>query len=209
MNGLKQWLMTLDNCQGRRRKHLRSASCSSYPRDGEPKQRTGVSWGTGKRSNFRPANPAGFGGQGTLEKGAAAKKPSKTAYKFPSVTWLTVEMWRASNTLDSRRPSRAQFLGGWELNRGFRGFTIWGDMRGLVQFSHVVMSNSTTLWTAARQASLSCTVSQSLLKFMSIESMMTSNHLILCHPLVLLPSIFPSIRFFRNELALCIRWPRN
>ena len=65
-----------------------------------------------------------------------------------------------------------------------------------------------TPWIAARQASLSITNSQSLLKLMSIESMMPSNHLILCHPLFLLPSIFPSIRVFSNELVLCIRWPR-
>ena len=62
-------------------------------------------------------------------------------------------------------------------------------------------------WTAARQASLSFTISRSLLKLMSIESMMPSNHLILCRPLLLLPSIFPSIRVFSNESALCIRWP--
>ena len=62
--------------------------------------------------------------------------------------------------------------------------------------------------TAARQASLSFTISQSLLKLTSIESMMPSNHLILCHPLLLLPSIFPSIRVFTNELALRIRWPK-
>ena len=62
-------------------------------------------------------------------------------------------------------------------------------------------------WTAARQASLSFTTSRSLLKLMSIESMMPFNHLILCHPL-LLPSIFPSIRVFSNELALRIRWPK-
>ena len=61
-----------------------------------------------------------------------------------------------------------------------------------VQFSHSVMSNSATSWTAARQASLSITDSQSLLKLMSIESVMTSNNLILCHPLLLLPSIFPT-----------------
>ena len=60
---------------------------------------------------------------------------------------------------------------------------------------------------AARQASLSITNSWSLLKLMSIESVMSSNHLILCHPLLLLPSIFPSIRVFSNESALCIRWP--
>ena len=59
-----------------------------------------------------------------------------------------------------------------------------------------------TPWTKARQASLSITNSQSLLRLMSIESVMPSNHLILCHPLLLLPSIFPSIRVFSNELAL-------
>ena len=73
------------------------------------------------------------------------------------------------------------------------------------QFSCSVMSNSATLWTAASQASLSITNSQTLLKFMSIESMMPSNHLILCHPL-LLPSIFPSIKVFSNESVLRIRW---
>ena len=65
-----------------------------------------------------------------------------------------------------------------------------------------------TPWTAARQASLSITNSRSLPKFMSIESVMPSNHLILCHPLLLLPSIFPSIRVFSNESALCVRWPK-
>ena len=60
-------------------------------------------------------------------------------------------------------------------------------------------------WTAAHQTSLSFTVSQSLLKLMSIKLVMPSNHLILCHPLLLLPSIFPSIRAFSNELALHIR----
>ena len=64
-----------------------------------------------------------------------------------------------------------------------------------------------TPWTAACQASLSITKSQSLLKLMSIESVMPSNSLILCHPLLLLPSIFPSIRVFSNESVLCIRWP--
>jgi len=65
-----------------------------------------------------------------------------------------------------------------------------------------------TPWTAACQTSLSITNSQSLLKLMSIESMMPSNHLIVCHPLLLLPSIFPSIRIFSNESVLCIRWPK-
>ena len=66
-----------------------------------------------------------------------------------------------------------------------------------------------TPWTAARQASLSITNSQSLLKLMSIESVMPSNHLILCCPLLLPPSIFPSIRVFSIESVLHIRWPNN
>ena len=65
-----------------------------------------------------------------------------------------------------------------------------------------------TLWIAAHQASLSSTNSQSLLKLISIESMMPSNHLILCHPLLLPPSIFPNIRVFSNESVLHIRWPK-
>ena len=65
-----------------------------------------------------------------------------------------------------------------------------------------------TPWTAAHQASLSITNSQSLLKLMSIESVMPSNHLILCRPLLLRPSIFPSIRVFSNESVLHIRWPK-
>ena len=72
--------------------------------------------------------------------------------------------------------------------------------------SHVQLS--ATPWTAARQASLSITTSQSLLKLMSIESVMPCNHLILCHPLLLLPSIFPGIRVFSSELGLPIRWPK-
>ena len=67
---------------------------------------------------------------------------------------------------------------------------------------------SETSWTAAHWASLSVTISQSLLKLMSIESVMPSNHLILRHPLLLLPSIFPSIRVFSSESALHIRWPK-
>ena len=65
-----------------------------------------------------------------------------------------------------------------------------------------------TLWTAACQASLSITNAQSLLKLMSTESVMPSNHLILCHPLLLLLSIFPSIRVFSNESVLHLRWPK-
>ena len=79
-----------------------------------------------------------------------------------------------------------------------------------VQFSSLLSQVQlfATPWTAALQASLSITNSQSLLKLMSIESVMPSNHLILCHSLLLLPSIFPSIRVFSNESVLCIRRPK-
>ena len=77
-----------------------------------------------------------------------------------------------------------------------------------VQFSRSVISNSATPWTAALQAFWSITTTQSLLNLMSVESVMPSNRLILCHPLLLLPSIFPSIRVFSNESVLHIRWPK-
>ena len=81
-------------------------------------------------------------------------------------------------------------------------------MRTPVQFSRSVMSDSATPWTAAHQASLSITNSHSLLKLMSIESVMPSSHLILCRPLLLLPPIPPSIRVFSNESTLHMRWPK-
>ena len=68
---------------------------------------------------------------------------------------------------------------------------------------------SVTSWTAARQASLSITNSRSLLRLMCIESVMPSNHLILCHPLLLPPSIFPSTRVFSSQLVIHIRWPKD
>ena len=80
-----------------------------------------------------------------------------------------------------------------------------GHLASMGQFSHSVMSDSATPWTAAHQTSLSTANSQSSLKLMSIESVMPSNHLILCCHLLLPPSIFPSIRVFSNESVLCIR----
>ena len=70
------------------------------------------------------------------------------------------------------------------------------------------VSDSVTLWTAALQASLSITNSRNLLKLLPVESVMPSNHLILCRPLLFPPSIIPSIRVFSNESVLCIRWPK-
>ena len=84
--------------------------------------------------------------------------------------------------------------------------------RGKIQFSSVQSLSHVRLfvtpWTTACQASLSITNSRSLLKLMSIELVMPSNHLILCYPLLLPPSIFPSIRVFSNESVLLIRWPK-
>ena len=78
-----------------------------------------------------------------------------------------------------------------------------------IQFSHSVVSDSLKPpWTAAHQASVSITNSRSLFKLMSMKSVMSSNHLILCHPFLLLPSIFPSIGIFSNKSALHIRWPK-
>ena len=78
----------------------------------------------------------------------------------------------------------------------------------IIQFSCSVMSNSVTPWTAAHQASLSITNSRSLLTLMSIPLVMPSSQLILCRPLLLLPSVFPSIRVFSSESDLHIRWPK-
>ena len=75
-------------------------------------------------------------------------------------------------------------------------------------FSCSVMSGIAMSWTAPRQASLSFTISQSFLRLKSIESMMPSKHLIFCHHLLIVPSIFPRVRVISNELAICIRWPK-
>ena len=88
-----------------------------------------------------------------------------------------------------------------------RFMVIFRSPAGVQLLSHVGLS--VTPWTAARQASLSFTNSWSLRKLMFIESVMPSNHFILSHPLLLLPLILPSIRVFSNELALCLRWPKD
>ena len=88
----------------------------------------------------------------------------------------------------------------WWLNRYLVKFIVVHSLSRVWLF--------VTPWTAAHLASLSFTISQSLLKLMSIELVMPSNHLILCCPLLLLPPIFSSIRVFSNESALCIRWPK-
>ena len=122
-------------------------------------------------------------------------------------------MWDLSSL--TRDQTRVLCIGMWILNYWTTGevpgiflksfgqmFSMWPKKYCMCP----VAASSLLPWTAARQASLSFTISQILLKFISIESVMLSNHLILCSPLVLLPSIFPSIRVFSNELALHMRY---
>ena len=85
-------------------------------------------------------------------------------------------------------------------------YWVSGELSSVLSLSCIRLF--VTPWTVARQASLSITNSWSLLKLISIESVMPSNHLILCHPFLLLPSVFPSIRGFSNESVLHIRWPK-
>ena len=95
----------------------------------------------------------------------------------------------------------------WSVETLYFDILLWRVQFSPVEFlSHVQLF--VTPWTAACKASLSITNSQRLLKLISIESVISSNHLILCHPLLLLPSIFPSIRVFSNESVFRIRWPK-
>ena len=108
-------------------------------------------------------------------------------------------MWRES----SLSPVAVTFQNSWP--GGTEGLRLLS--KAVVQLlSHVWLF--VTSWTAARQAPLSSPLSLNWLKFMPTESVIPSSHLILCHPLLLLPSVFPSIRAFSNESALCIRWPK-
>ena len=108
--------------------------------------------------------------------------------------------------VDSKRKmSQTELNGPWLRHR--KGLRQKNHQFTSVQsLSHVRLF--ATPWTAARQASLSITNSQNLHKVMPMESVMPSNHLIICRPLLLLPTIFPSIRVFSNESVLCIRWPK-
>ena len=121
--------------------------------------------------------------------------------------WVAISFSRASSRPRDQNPS----LTSPALTSGFfTTSTTWEAPQKASQsvhsLSHVWLS--ATPQTAARQASLSITNSRSLLKLMSIKSVMPANHLILCHPLLLLPSIFPSNRVFFSESVLCIRWPK-
>ena len=111
-----------------------------------------------------------------------------------------------SFTVAWRIPWTISTMGSWRVRHNWVTFTL--KLGKKIQFSCSVVSDSLRRHGLQRKASLSITNSQSLLKLMSIELVMPSNHLILCHPLLLLPSIFPSIRVFSNESVLRIRWPK-
>ena len=117
-------------------------------------------------------------------------------------------LWRlGSSCLNIYTLSCGVFLSQLHPNAFWLCQTFPSDLFCLVQLlSHALLF--VIPWTAAQQASLSITNSWSLLKLMSIESVMTSNHLILCHPLLLLPSVFPSLNVFFSESVVCIRWPK-
>ena len=135
-------------------------------------------------------------------------------------TWLIIREMQIKNEISSHtsqndhHQSLQTIKAGESVEERGPSYTTGSDVNWYshyeeYQFSSVAQSCLfVTPWTAARQASMPITNSQSLHKLMSIESVMPSNHLILCHPLLLPPSIFPSIRVFSNESALRIRWPK-
>ena len=119
------------------------------------------------------------------------------------IPFLTISLWSILYIFSCRKPFLSFFFF-WLVFRSLSSMLVlFSSVQSLI---HVIFF--ATPCTATHQASLSITNSQSLLKHMSIESVMPSNHLILCCPLLLLSSIFPNIRVFSNESVLCIRWPK-
>ena len=139
--------------------------------------------------------------------------PTRHCFCFGSASSFFLQLFLRSSPIAYWTPAEPRLGGGSHLPV-FICFCLshysWGS-QGKVQFSSVQSLSCVWLfvtpWTAAHQASLSIINSRSLLKLMSIQSVMPFNHPILCHPLLLLPSIFPSIRVFSNESVLHIRWP--
>ena len=151
---------------------------------------------------------------GTMKVPGDSKQLTRVHYKtiliwfslasFPLIPWPEMLNWAKLCFHSAISSSRArQLLVSLELSRCWT--TKWMGFSSVQSLSCVQLF--ATPWTAAGQASLSITSSWSLLKLMSIESVMPFNHLILCHPLFLLPSIFHRIRVFSSESALCIKWP--
>ena len=132
--------------------------------------------------------------------------------KEDSLVPLDLKLWGCEPGINKTQEGKAELWDEAKIEQNWQTDSIWilsRSLESLNQFScSIVPGLFVTPWTAAHQASLSITNSQSPPKPMSIESVMPSNHLILCRPLLLLPSVFPSIRVFSNESALRIRWPK-
>ena len=127
--------------------------------------------------------------------------------KAPSSLLATTPKGERNENLQKRSYIYTNFIHLFTYHR-YDTWIILYILYALLLFSHCCIWLFVTPWTAACQASLSFTISQSLLRLMSIESMMPSNHLVLCHLLLLLPLMFSSIRVFSNESSLCIKWPK-
>ena len=162
-----------------------------------------------------------------LATGYSEKKPNWILSHDTRYVWLESENIKSSHT--NFLPSSSLYFLTISKHLGYSWWSTWSNVAaivftpcfftllhflhcfytGLQEVSHSIMYDSLQIpWTAVHQASLSITSSGSLLKLMSIESMMLSDHLILRHPLLLLPSIFSSIGGFSNELAFHIKWPK-
>ena len=138
-------------------------------------------------------------------------------WKEGSREWLghnKTGMWIADSSSGGESLANLALGGEWERNFYYVQAIVLDWPESLFRFFLLLLFSPSRVrffeipWTAAHQASRSFTISQSLLKLTSIESVMSCNHLILCRSLLLLPSVFPSIRVFTSESVLCIRWPK-
>ena len=191
-------------------------------------------WGGGDGASGRWWGPAASHGRGFRQRRQSQRCLERPGFRLAG-RWGTLEgglPWQSWAHLPRARvtpqaPTSERMLKNSQWLGCREGFALTGGCRDLVQtcapgemgsdltdrvrpqFSHSVVSHSVTPWTAARQASLSITNSQSLLRFMSIELVMPSNHLILYHPLLLLPSIFPSISSVQSLSCVRLFDPMN
>ena len=147
--------------------------------------------------------------------GVSTRQQSGTdVVKFRFLLQLGLRVWReesGNSQLVEAVDTRGRYSPAFRQREGSAQFSAPAAAQEVISQavqSFIPVWHFATSWTAARQASLSITVSRSLLKLMSIESLMPSNYLILCCPIFILPSIFPSIRVFSNESVLPIRWPK-
>jgi len=173
----------------------------SFPTDSVGKESTGNA-GDGGRHEFIPGSGRSPGGGcGNPLQYSCLENTTER-----EVWWAIVHRVAKSKTQVKKWNTHTRMHTRQGYILAFCLFNLYAEFSTVQSLSHIQLF--VTSRTAAHQASLSIINTQSLLKFMSIESVMSSNHLILCHPLLLLPSVFASIRVFSNELVLPIRWPK-